>query len=129
MPKDRHDIVTEKAPAAIGPYSQGMSVDGWVFTAGQLGADPETGEIADTIEAQTQRALENIGAILEAAGGDWGDVLKTTVFLNDLGDYNAFNSVYAFLVEEPFPARSAVEVADLPKGALVEIEAVAYIPE
>ncbi|MDX1624511.1 MAG: Rid family detoxifying hydrolase [Gemmatimonadota bacterium] len=129
MTEHRQEIATDGAPRAIGPYSQGVSVGRWVFTAGQLGADPETGELEDTIEKQTQRALDNIEAILAERGGDWAHVVKTTVFLNDLADYNAFNAVYAELVEEPFPARSAVQVADLPKGALVEIEAVAHVPK
>lgn len=123
----RQRIETDGAPAAIGPYSQGIAVDGWVFTAGQLGADPETGALRDGIEDQTRQALENLAAVLAAAGGGWADVVRTTVFLADLADFHAFNAVYAELVDEPFPARSTVEVAALPAGALVEIDAVARV--
>ena len=119
-------IHTNDAPEAIGPYSQGVEAGDWVFTAGQLGADPETGELREGIEVQTHRALKNVRAILEQAGLGWDEVVKTTVYLNDLGDFNAFNAVYAEILSEPFPARSTVEAADLPKGALVEIEAIAY---
>lgn len=124
MSKQR--IQTDDAPNALGPYSQGVETGGWVFTAGQLGGDPETGELREGIEAQTHQALKNVRAILAAAGLGWEDVVKTTVYLNDLGDFNAFNAVYAEIVSEPFPARSTVEVADLPKGALIEIDAVAH---
>lgn len=124
MSKQR--IQTDDAPDAIGPYSQGVQAGGWVFTAGQLGGDPETGELREGIETQTHQALKNVRAILAAAGLGWEDVVKTTVYLNDLGDFNAFNVVYAEIVSEPFPARSTVEVADLPKGALIEIDAIAH---
>lgn len=121
----RQRIQTSDAPRAIGPYSQGIRAGGWVFTAGQLGGDPETGDLREGIEAQTRQALDNVRAILREAGLDWEDVVKTNVFLNDLGDFHAFNTVYAEIVREPFPARSTVGVADLPKGALIEIDAVA----
>lgn len=123
----RTRIRTDRAPEALGPYSQGVAAGDWVFTAGQLGAEPGTGELKEGIESQTLRALENLAGVLAEAGADWGHVVKTTVFLNDLADFDAFNTVYAEIVEEPFPARSTVEVADLPKGALVEIEAIAYL--
>lgn len=122
----RERIQTTTAPRAIGPYSQGIRSGGWAFTAGQLGADPGTGELKEGIEAQTIQALTNVGAILEAAGLGWGDVVKTTVFLADMADFQAFNAVYAEVLEEPFPARSTVEAAGLPKGALIEVEAVAH---
>lgn len=124
---EKTPISTDAAPDAIGPYSQAIRVGDWVFTAGQVGTDPVSGELAESIEAQTVLALENIAAVLEAAGCGWSDVVKTTVFLADLADYKAFNPVYAEFVGEPFPARSTVQVAGLPMGALVEIEAVAHL--
>lgn len=122
----RERIQTGDAPQAIGPYSQGIRSGGWVFTAGQLGGDPGTGELKEGIEAQTLQALTNVGSILAAAGLGWTDVVKTTVFLADMADFQAFNTVYAEVLQEPFPARSTVEAAALPKGALVEIDAVAH---
>lgn len=119
-------VHTEAAPGAIGPYSQGVVAGDWIFTAGQIGLDPVGGELAETIESQTTRALGNVRAILQAAGSDVADIVKTTVFLRDLADFAAFNAVYAEMVGDPPPARSTVQVAGLPKGALVEIEAVAY---
>lgn len=122
---ERERIETDGAPGAIGPYSQGIASGGWVFTAGQIGMDPATGELADGVEAQTRRALANVSAILAAAGAGWKDVVKTTVFLADMADFQAFNAIYAVVVEAPFPARSTVAAAGLPKGARVEIDAVA----
>ena len=120
-------IATKKAPAAIGPYSQGMITGGLVFTSGQIALDPETGELAGTtIEAQTRQVLRNLAEILAASGSGLERVLKTTCFLADINDFAAFNAVY----EEFFPnkpARSCFQVAALPKGALVEVEAVAEI--
>ncbi|MBA3584999.1 MAG: hypothetical protein H0W36_10825 [Gemmatimonadetes bacterium] len=121
----QESIRTAGAPAAIGPYSQGIEAGGWVFTAGQLGADPADGMLKPTIEAQTLQALENIGAILEATGCGWGDVVKTTVYLKDLRDFATFNAAYARVVREPLPARSTIQAAGLPKDALVEIDAIA----
>jgi 2-iminobutanoate/2-iminopropanoate deaminase len=123
---EKRVIRTDEAPDAIGPYSQGIQAGPWVYTAGQIGLDPRTGELADTIEAQTARALENIRAILGAAGCGMERVVKTTVFLRDMGDFAAFNAVYAEMVGDPPPARSTVQAAGLPKAALVEIEAVAF---
>jgi 2-iminobutanoate/2-iminopropanoate deaminase len=122
-------IQTAAAPAAIGPYAQANVFGNLVFTSGQIPADPITGEFAGmTIEAQTEQSLKNVAAILEAAGSSMKNVLKTTVFLSDIGDFAAMNAVYAsFFDEDAPPARSAVEAANLPKGALVEIEAIAYI--
>lgn len=117
---------TQGAPGAVGPYSQGIEAGDWVFTAGQIGLDPESGELAETIESQTSRALENIRAVLQAAGFDMADVVKITVFLRDMADFAAFNAVYAEMVADPPPARSTVQVAGLPMGALVEIDALAY---
>lgn len=122
-------IETPQAPAAIGPYSQGIGAGGWVFTAGQIGLEPATGELAEGLEAQARRALANIEAILRAAGCSWKDVVKTTVYLADMGDFAAFNAVYAQVVSEPYPARSTVEAAGLPKGALIEIDAISLRPD
>lgn len=124
MEKER--LETGDAPAAIGAYSQGIAAGGWVFTAGQLGADPADGALAGTVESQTAQALSNIGAILAAAGAGWEHVVKTTVFLKDMGDFAAFNAAYARVVKAPLPARSTIEAARLPKDALVEIDAIAY---
>ncbi len=122
-------IHTDAAPAAIGPYSQAVRAGDFVFTAGQIGLDPDTGQmVPGGIEAQTRQALRNLQAVLEAAGASLSQVVKTTVFLQDMNDFAAMNAVYAtFFPSEP-PARSAVQAAALPKGALVEIEAVAYSP-
>lgn len=121
----RERIHSEAAPRALGPYSQGIVAGELIFTAGQLGGHPQSGELAQGIEAQTLQALSNVAAVLEAAGAGWGDVVKTTVFLSDMSDFAAFNAVYAEVVEEPFPARSTVAAAALPRGALVEIDAIA----
>ena len=118
-------VKTNKAPAAIGPYSAGICAGNFVFTAGQIPLDPETGLMPETIEEQTRQSLSNVKAILEAAGTDLAHVIKTTVFLQNMGDFAAMNGVYGEFFTENCPARSAVEVARLPKNALVEIEAVA----
>ncbi|OAB45418.1 RidA family protein [Paenibacillus glacialis] len=117
-------ISTEAAPGAIGPYSQAIEAGGFIFTSGQLGLNPETGQFAEGIEGQTRQSLTNLQAILEAAGAGMDQVVKTTVFLKDMNDFVAMNEVYSSFFLQPFPARSAVEVARLPKDALVEIEAV-----
>ncbi len=119
-------IATTNAPAAIGPYSQAIDLGNMLITSGQIPIDPATGEFAvGGIEAQTRQSLTNVKAILEAAGLTMDNVVKTTVFLQDMGDFAAMNAVYAeFFTEGNYPARSAVEVAKLPKGALVEIEAI-----
>ena len=118
-------IATDKAPAAIGPYSQGFIVNGLVFTSGQVALDPATGAVVgDTIEAQAEQCCKNIGALLEAAGVGFENVIKTTCFLADMKDFAAFNAVYAkFFVSKP--ARSCVAVRELPKQLLCEIEAIA----
>ena len=119
-------ISTDKAPAAIGPYSQATEANGLVITSGQLPIDPATGAFPDGIAAQTRQSLANVKAVLAAAGTDMDHVLKTTVFLKDMNDFGAMNEVYAtFFTEGKFPSRSAVEVARLPKDALVEIEVIA----
>ena len=119
-------ISTTQAPAAIGPYSQGVRGAGIVITSGQLPIDPATGVFAgDDIAAQTRQSLKNVQAVLEAGGSSLKNVIKTTVFLKNMDDFAAMNEVYATFFEGEPPARSAVEVARLPKGALVEIEAIA----
>jgi len=125
-----HSIVSTKdAPGAIGPYSQGVKVSGgFVFTAGQIGLVPATGEIVGSdIESQTRQVLENLGAILEAAGSGLPHVVKTTVYLRDLGDFAAMNAVYATCFKNAAPARTTVEVSRLPRDARVEIEAIAVV--
>ncbi len=126
---ERRIISTDRAPGAIGPYSQGVAAGGLLFTAGQVGADPVTGDLADGVQAQTERALTNLAAVLEAAGSGFEDVVKTTIFLADMDDFAAVNEVYGRTISEPFPARSTVAVRALPKGALVEIEMVALAGE
>lgn len=123
-------VHTEKAPGAVGPYSQAVRVGPFLYTAGQIGLDPETGKlVTDDIEIQTERVLKNLQAVLQAAGGDLSDVVKTTVFLLDMGEFGAMNGVYAGFFGGNPPARSAVQVAALPLGGRVEIEAVAFLPE
>jgi 2-iminobutanoate/2-iminopropanoate deaminase len=120
-------IQTEKAPKAIGPYSVATTTDELVFTSGQLGIIPETGNLADGIEAQTRQALKNVEAVLAAAGSCLDCVLKTTVFLKSMGDFAVMNAIYAEFFKSNYPARSAIEAAALPKGGLVEIETIARI--
>lgn len=119
-------ISTDKAPAAIGPYSQAKVVGNFVFTSGQIPVNPATGEIAQDIAAQTKQSCENVKALLEAAGSDMGKVVKTVCFLSDIANFAAFNEVYAQYFTSS-PARSCVAVKDIPKGCLVEIEAIALI--
>ena len=118
-------INTDKAPAAIGPYSQAIRIEDMLFTSGQLGIDPATGKLADGVEAQTKQSLKNIEAILESARFTKTDVVKTTVFIKDMDDFAAVNQVYSDFFGDHKPARSCVEVARLPKDGLVEIEVVA----
>ncbi len=120
-------IKSDKAPKALGPYSAGIRHGNFIFTAGQLGLDPASGNLAEGIEAQTRQALANLSAILEAAGGSLANVVKTTVFMQDLKDFTAMNAVYATFFDENPPARSTVQVAALPRSGLVEIEAVAVL--
>jgi 2-iminobutanoate/2-iminopropanoate deaminase len=122
----RQQVETSGAPAARGPYSQGIRSGGLVFAAGQVGLEPGSGELVEGgVAEQTDRALRNLTAILDAAGASLDRVVKTTVFLADLADFAAMNDVYAQHFSSPFPARSTVAVNGLPKGALVEIEAIA----
>ena len=121
-------ISTSQAPAAIGPYAQAVKANGFVITSGQLPIDPAAGTFPEGIQAQTRQSLTNVKAILEEAGLTMDAVLKTTVFLSDMNNFGAMNEVYAtFFTEGSFPARSAVEVARLPKDALVEIEVIAAL--
>lgn len=125
----REVIVTTKAPAAVGPYSQAIKANGFIFTAGQLGLDPATGKLVEgDVTDQARQALKNLQAILEAAGSSLEQVVKVTVFLKDINDFKRVNEVYAEFFQANPPARSAVQVAALPLGGLVEIEAVAVAP-
>ena len=118
-------IYTEKAPKAIGPYSQAIRTDSFIFTAGQVGLDPSTGElVAGMVEEQTRQALSNLRNVIEAAGSSMDNVVKTTVFLKDMADFPKMNAIYAEFFGENPPARSTVAVVALPKGGLVEVEAV-----
>lgn len=122
----KQTISTTNAPAAIGPYAQGIDAGGFIFTSGQIPVDPKTGVMPGTIEEQAKQSLTNVKAVLEAAGSSMDKVIKTTVFLKDMNNFAAMNAVYAtFFKEGMVPARSAVEVARLPKDAMLEIEAIA----
>lgn len=118
-------INAKNAPAAVGPYVHAVKAGEMVFTSGQLGLDPVTGNLAEGVEAQAHLSLKNLGAVLEAAGLTYSDVVKTTVFLDDMNDFAAINAIYAEYFTGEAPARSCVEVAKLPKGGLIEIEAIA----
>ena len=123
-------ITTAAAPAALGPYSQGIVAGGFFFASGQVPIDPATGELAsETVEAQARQVFANLKQVLAAAGCGFADVLKTTVFLTDLANFAEVNSIYAEYFVEPFPARSCVQIAALPKGSLLEVELIAKIPE
>jgi 2-iminobutanoate/2-iminopropanoate deaminase len=124
----RNVVKTDSAPKAIGPYSQAIVANGFVFCSGQIPLDPATGNIVEGgIEAQTHQALKNLSAVLQAAGADLSRVVKTTVFLQSMNDFAAMNAIYTTYFTENPPGRSAVEVAKLPRGAMVEIEAIAVI--
>lgn len=125
-----HSISTEKAPAAIGPYSQGVVVNGLLFASGQIALSPETGElVGSTIEEQAEQVMKNVGALLAAAGTDFDHAVKTTCFLEDIADFAKFNAVYAKSFGEKLPARSAVGIDKLPKGALIEVEVIASVED
>jgi len=126
---EKNPVTTDRAPKAIGPYSQGMATSqGFVFTAGQIPIDPATGEISGSdIATQTRQVLENVKAVLEAGGSGLASVIKTTVFMKDLGEFAAMNEVYATYFRESPPARSTVEVSRLPRDVRVEIEAVGIV--
>jgi 2-iminobutanoate/2-iminopropanoate deaminase len=121
-------ITTDKAPSAIGPYSQGIIANGFLFTAGQIPLDPVAGKIVEGgIVEQTERVMQNLEEVLRAAGASWGDVVKTTVYLHDLAHFPTVNEVYGKRLGDARPARSTVQVPALPRGALVEIDAIAVV--
>lgn len=121
-------VQSEAAPAAIGPYSQGIIAGGFLYTAGQIPLDPVTKQVVDgDIVAQTRRVMDNLQAVLAAAGAGWKDVVKTTVYLQDMGDFPRMNEVYSAAMGDARPARSTVQVSALPRGVLVEIDVVAYL--
>ena len=120
-------VSTHKAPAAIGPYSQAIAYGNLFYTSGQMGMDPATGKLCEGLEAQTRMALENLKAVLTEAGSDFSKVLKSLVFITDMANFATVNSIYEEYFPAPFPARSCVAVAELPKGALVEREVVAAL--
>jgi 2-iminobutanoate/2-iminopropanoate deaminase len=122
-------ISTDKAPAAIGPYSQARVVGNLIFASGQIPIIPATGALAEGLEAQAEQVFTNIANLLEAAGSDMGHVVKTTVFIKNMDDFGAINAIYARHFLEPFPARSCVEVARLPKDVLLECEVIAVVRE
>ena len=126
----KKQIATAAAPAALGPYSQGIVAGGFFFASGQVPIDPATGELAgETVEAQARQVFANLEQVLAAAGCGFADVLKTTGFVTDLANFADVNSIYAEYFVEPFPARSCVQIAALPKGSLLEVELIAKIPE
>jgi 2-iminobutanoate/2-iminopropanoate deaminase len=126
-PVERSTVSTDKAPSAIGPYSQGIAAGPWLFVSGQLGMDPETGElVGDDLAAQARQAMENLQAVVAAGGCTLADVTAVEVFLTDMGDFAAFNRIYAEYFDAHRPARAAVGVAALPKGAVVEIKCIAF---
>ena len=124
----RQAVSTSGAPSAIGPYSQGIISGDLVFCSGQIGLDPASGELADGVEAQAERALRNLEAVLDAAGCTFGDVVRTTIYLANIDDFGAVNAVYGPHMPDPPPARSTFAVGALPKGARVEIDAIARRP-
>jgi 2-iminobutanoate/2-iminopropanoate deaminase len=126
---DRRSVSSDRAPAALGPYSQAIVAGGFVFCSGTAGIDPETGVPADGIEAQTEQALVNLAAVLESAGASMDDVVKTTIFYADVEDFTKLNEVYARHMPDPPPARSAPAHVRLPRGLLVSIEAIAVQPD
>jgi 2-iminobutanoate/2-iminopropanoate deaminase len=124
----RRAVSSAGAPAALGAYSQGIVSDGFLFSAGQVGLDPATAELVEGgIEPQAERALANLTAVLDSAGCTWADVVKTTIYLADVGDFATVNEVYSRFVSDPPPARTTIGVAALPKGALVEVEVIARL--
>ena len=118
-------IQTNSAPAAVGPYSQAVETDNFVFASGQIALNPATGEMAEGIEAQAHQALKNAQAVIAASGAKWENVIKTTVFITNMDDFGKVNEIYATYFKQPYPARSCVEVSKLPKGALIEVEVIA----
>ena len=125
----RKTVQTAKAPIPVGPYSQAVISNGFVFTAGQIGINPETGKLEDGIAAQTVMALNNLEAILTDAGSGMGSIIRTNLYLTDISDYSVVNDIYSMRFGAPFPARSVIAVSNLPLGALFEIETVAALKE
>jgi 2-iminobutanoate/2-iminopropanoate deaminase len=125
----RQIIQTDNAPAAVGPYSQAVQVGNLLFTAGQIGLDPATGKLRSGLEAQARQVMANLQAVLAAAGTDFASVIKTTIFITDMADFGVINGIYGAFFSDAPPARSTVAVAQLPLGALVEIEIIAQISE
>lgn len=124
----RETIQTENAPAAIGPYSQAVAADGVLYVSGQIPLDPVSGEIVEGgLSAQTTRVLENLKAVVEAAGGDLGKIVKVTIYITDMGQFATVNELYGSYFSAPFPARACVEVSALPKGVEVEMDAIAHL--
>ncbi len=122
-------VKTEHAPVAIGPYSQGIIANGFLYTAGQIAIDPASGQMAESdIVGQTDQVMQNLQSILESAGARWSDVVKTTVYLHDLADFPTVNEIYGRWIGDARPARSTVQVAALPRGALIEIDLIALLP-
>lgn len=125
--EERQRIESSEAPAAIGPYAQAVAVGDWIFLSGQIGLDPATGQlVAGGIAAETQQALANLAAVLRAAGSSLADVVRTTLYLVDLADFSTVNDIYSHVLSPPYPARVTVGVASLPRGARIEIDAIAY---
>ena len=123
----KRKVETPKAPKPIGPYSQGIEAGGFVFVSGQLGIDPDTGQMAEGVEAQARQALKNLVGVLEAGGAGLEDVVKVTVFIRDMNQFSVVNAVYQEFFSPPYPARAVVEVSALPGGGLVEIECIAML--
>ncbi|HEX4684649.1 MAG TPA: RidA family protein [Gemmatimonadaceae bacterium] len=122
-------VQTDKAPAAIGPYSQGVVANGFLFTAGQIALDPATGQVVQgDVVAQTEQVMKNLRAVLATVGATWTDIVKTTVFLHDMNEFPRVNDVYGKALGDARPARSTVQVSGLPRGVLVEIEAIVAVP-
>ncbi|MFT3983209.1 MAG: RidA family protein [Lachnospiraceae bacterium] len=122
---EKYVVNTKAAPAAIGPYSQAIEVNGFIYTSGMIPVIPETGEVVEGIEAQARQALSNVRALLESQGSGMEQIIKTTVFIKNMDDFAKVNEIYATFFEKDFPARSCVEVARLPKDVLIEMEAIA----
>lgn len=121
----KQPVKTNEAPAAIGPYSQAIKIGEVIYSSGQIGLDPATGEMVDGLENQAHQVMKNVKAVLAAADCDMNDIVKTLIFMQNMEDFVTVNEIYASYFEEPYPARSAVEVAKMPKGALVEVEVIA----
>lgn len=119
-------VSTENAPAALGPYSQAIKAGGFVFTAGMVPIDPKTGKMPDSIEDQTKQVIENVTAVLKASGAEPKDIVRTTVYLTDMGTFDVVNGIYSMIVDKPYPSRVCIQVSKIPKGAKIMVDAVAY---